>query len=84
MDTKQNQCVIGIQMETLIQMYPPSEIEESLFRIFETANVHSELDQDEREKRSQIHSTLRKIFRNCDAENSINCKTKSKCTIETK
>lgn len=80
MNQNENQCFVKIKMDTLLSLYPPSEIENSLFAIFETANIHSELDQDEREKRYVIHDTLREIFRKCNDEYYSNCKNNNKCT----
>jgi len=78
MKNKTKQCIIGVQIETLLSLYPASELEDCLFDVFQTSYIEEEINRDEREKRSILHSAMRDIFRACNHQHH-NCKKDVSC-----
>ena len=64
MNTKTQTATLLASINFLFENYSAKEIEDTLFQSFERANILSEGDHDDdREKRSAIHTELRTIFR---------------------
>lgn len=68
--------------QLLFSMYPPGELEDCLFDVFEEANLHSDLSYEEKEKRKLLHESLREIFRSANQNKKINHKILNKCITE--
>lgn len=70
--------------QMLFSLYPPGELEDCLFEVFEEANLHSDLSYEEKEKRKLLHESLREIFRSANENKKINHKILNKCSTEIK
>ena len=55
-------------LKDLQKLYSKSEIEETIFNVFEEANLYADFTYEEKEKRKLIHETLRKVFRNINSK----------------
>lgn len=51
------------EIQNILDYYPAEELENTIFDVFEEANVAMDLHREEREKRKMLHEALRKVFR---------------------
>ena len=73
---------LRLNAQTLLSMYSPGELEDCLFEVFEEANLYSELNYEEKEKRKLLHQSLRQMFRTANENQPLTQKILNQCITE--
>lgn len=73
---------LRLNAQTLLSMYSPGELEDCLFEVFEEANLYSELNYEEKEKRKLLHQSLRQMFRTANENKNLTDKILNQCITE--
>ena len=73
---------LRLNAQTLLSMYSPGELEDCLFEVFEEANLYSELNYEEKEKRKLLHQSLRQMFRSANENQPLTQKILNQCITE--
>ena len=73
---------LRLNAQTLLSMYSPGELEDCLFEVFEEANLYSELNYEEKEKRKLLHQSLRQMFRTANQNRTLTDKILNQCITE--